>query len=220
MMSLGDGNQQSHNAIDTASIPARNGDVPSTDLSMPPPSGALTEAIAASSTDSVLGNLPIDQLVGLMTQLSRSEETTGVLPPPSFLKAYQEVYDDAPKILFDAFQRREEMLLAEQLHRHRIEDRESLNSERRADRGQIYAVYLIGGMITAAFVVMIVAAFVHEPFIGASGATAILAIAGVVGATIYRSRADGPTFHHQNDLGTTTHSQAISDNQPSVDDPS
>lgn len=50
--------------------------------------------------------------------LSRSEETTGSVPPPSFLRAYEEIRPGAADLVFARYELEGQMAAKEQAHRH------------------------------------------------------------------------------------------------------
>lgn len=72
------------------------------------------------------------------------ESFSGPIPPPAILERYAATYGDAPRIIFETFEK-------QTLHRHEMEQILIRGSEKRAGRGQflgtsILLVALLGGM--------------------------------------------------------------------------
>jgi uncharacterized membrane protein len=99
----------------------------------------------------------------------------GPLPPPEILEGYKAAYPDAPAIIFNE-------LVQQGTHRRDIEKSAVDRQERRADRGQHYALIVV-------VLVLAVCAFAvvkHEAWVGA--ALFVPTLAGIVGTFVYGSR--------------------------------
>lgn len=79
------------------------------------------EEIAATLADAPGMDHAFEKLPEEKRQLIRKTLFSGPLPPPEFLKGYQEIYPDAPKKIF-------QWVEEQQAHRHRI-DNEYLKKE-------------------------------------------------------------------------------------------
>jgi uncharacterized membrane protein len=133
--------------------------------------GRIEEGVATIVEQS--GDVPIE--IRRLVELLRRSSFSGPLPPPEILEGYKQAYPQAPEIIFDE-------LKQQGAHRRRIESEAISRQEKRADRGQHYALAIVGGVL----VVCVVAIFHGVAWAGATlfGTT----LAGIVGSFIYGSR--------------------------------
>jgi len=110
-----------------------------------------------------------------LIELVRRGSYAGPLPPPEILEGYKAAYPDAPAIVFNE-------LVQQGSHRRGIETTAINRQERRADRGQIFAL----GIVVLVLAVCVLAVLKHEAWIaGVLFGTTLL---GIVGTFVYGTR--------------------------------
>jgi uncharacterized membrane protein len=117
-----------------------------------------------------------------------SESSTGVLPPPSFVERYEQIYPGAAGLFFAAYEQQQQQKLSEQQHRHRLEQRaldleeKALDSGiERAKKGQMIGLVLSVLFLAATLFVMYYGMKTDHERVAITGGIAIVtAIAGLV----------------------------------------